>query len=530
MKLKRILRLAVFVVAFAVVTGCGSTSPSSAGSSSINTGGSSRISADGDELDRTIRETSDYLNRRIPKGTKVVFLNVQSDWPDLSEYILSILTENAVNDDVFTVVDRQQLDAIRSEQNFQLSGEVDDASAQKIGKLLGAQSIISGSITAVGSIYRIQIRAIAVQTAAVQGQFSQNVDDKEPIVTSLTKKVVPAGSGTSATATATAQKTTPAVPVQTVSQNQVQQDTPQPQPNISTDRAGLYVNGVFQEQMDLLDSIDWIKLNARSGGNYDIVLGNDEAVPYILLNFNNLQLSITVKASGIERRVYYDNNRPSYSMFTVGTGVTFILEDGIILSGLQSNSQPLVRIEGGNFIMNGGSIKDNYHTSDGGGVYINSGAFTMNNGMISGNSVSGTGAMSRRGNGGGVYMYQGTFIMNNGTISGNSSGRGGGVYVGGGTFTMMGGTISGNTSFGSNHGGGVYIYYGGTFTKSGSGGIIYGSNALDEQANKVSSTMTNPSGHAVYVDMINTSFWRSSTARVSQALDSRQKGAAGGWE
>jgi len=43
------------------------------------------------------------------------------------------------------VVDRQQLDLIRAELNFQMSGEVSDESAQSIGQMLGVQSIMSGT-------------------------------------------------------------------------------------------------------------------------------------------------------------------------------------------------------------------------------------------------------------------------------------------------------------------------------------------------------------------------------------------------
>jgi hypothetical protein len=540
------LLCSLLVVICSLLTGCasGAGSKPAPASSGVNTGSSLQTAKDAgrDELDHALREISDYLNKRIPAGSKAVFLNVKSDWPDLSEYILSGLTENAVNDEVFSVVDRQQLDAIRSELNFQWSGEVSDTSAQEIGQMLGAQTIISGTVTTVGSVYRIQARAIAVQTAAVQGQFSQNVDGKGPIIAALTERKAPAGSGSSAAATAStgarasagtqaaqtpaAPPAAPAAPVQTAGQNQTQPGTTTPQPKISTDRAGLYVDGAYQGQTDLLDSIDWIKLNARSGGNYVIALGKDEAVPYIMLNFNNLQLSVTLKASGAERRVRYDNSRPSYSMFVVGTGVTFILEEGITLAGLQSNSKPLVRVEGGAFIMNGGSIKDNKLSGaswegmgSGGGVYIASGAFTMNNGTISGNDAT-------HYIGGGVYVSEvSSFTMNNGTINGNNARYGGGVYVVG-TFTMLGGAISGNTA---EYGGGVHFSVGRgvVFTKSGTGGIIYGSNAPDEQANKASR-----GGHAVSTGNGSNGYnsRRNSTARVSQALDSRKSGAAGGWE
>jgi hypothetical protein len=203
MKLKTMKLTTALIAALFLVIGCGSSAPSSGGSSGVNTGPSRTAKkSGGNELDNALREISDYLNKRIKEGSKAVFLNIKSDWPDLSDYILSTLAENAVNDEVFSVVDRQQLDAIRSELNFQWSGEVSDDSAQEIGQMLGAQSIVSGTITTIGSVYRIQVRAIAVQTAAVQGQFSQNVDGKAPTVAALTKRVVPAGSGASGASTA----------------------------------------------------------------------------------------------------------------------------------------------------------------------------------------------------------------------------------------------------------------------------------------------------------------------------------------
>jgi hypothetical protein len=196
MKMK-IIKFAALIAALFLVIGCASSNSIPA-SSGVNTGPSRTAKkSGGNELDNALREISDYHNKRIAAGSKAVFLNIKSDWPDLSDYILSTLAENAVNDEVFSVVDRQQLDAIRSELNFQWSGEVSDASAQEIGQMLGAQSIVSGTITTIGSVYRIQVRAIAVQTASVQGQFSQNVDGKAPTVAALTKRVVPAGSGAS---------------------------------------------------------------------------------------------------------------------------------------------------------------------------------------------------------------------------------------------------------------------------------------------------------------------------------------------
>jgi WD40 repeat protein/TolB-like protein len=130
---------------------------------------------DPDPLDAAIRETSDYLNGRINRGVKLVFLNFQSDCLSLSEYIIDGLIDNTVNDGLFTAVDRQNLALIRQEMNFQFSGEVSDESAQAIGKMLGAQIIVSGAISPLGNSYRLRVRAITVETAEIQGQFNRDI-------------------------------------------------------------------------------------------------------------------------------------------------------------------------------------------------------------------------------------------------------------------------------------------------------------------------------------------------------------------
>jgi hypothetical protein len=126
-------------------------------------------------IDDVIKEVSDYLNGKLQPGIKVLFLNLKSDYPDLSTYIIDGLIINATNDGVFIPVDRDNLAAIQKEMDFQLSGEVSDESAQAIGKKLGAQSIVSGSIMDFDGDYLLVVRAIGVEDAAIQGQFRKDL-------------------------------------------------------------------------------------------------------------------------------------------------------------------------------------------------------------------------------------------------------------------------------------------------------------------------------------------------------------------
>jgi len=125
-------------------------------------------------IDAALNNTTAYLKTRLEPRSKLVILNFTSNWEALSDYIIEELTGYIVNDGTFAVVDRKNLEAIRKEMDFQLSGEVSDETAQSIGRKLGAQTIISGSITTIGSSYRFRMRAISVETAQIVGM--QNVD------------------------------------------------------------------------------------------------------------------------------------------------------------------------------------------------------------------------------------------------------------------------------------------------------------------------------------------------------------------
>jgi hypothetical protein len=451
-----------------------------------------------DELDAAIREASDYLNNQLPKGNKLVILNVQSDFPALSEYIIDELIANTVNDRVFSVVDRQQLNTIRAELDFQTSGEVSDESAQSIGQILGAQNIVSGAVSKIGDLYRLRVRALNVQTAAIEGQFNRNIPDN-PTLAALVKSRATGYGGTppaSASASAAApagQASPPSAPAP----GEAAPPTPAQDPAADT-RPGLFADGVYQGDMDLYDMLDWITLNAKSGGNYTIALGKDAAVAPAELDYGGKTVAITLKSADGKRTVGFDGKSPAYSLFTVGAGVVLTLEDGVTLRGAENSAdKSLVRVSGGRFVMAGGAISGNKTSGSGGGVSVLSGTFTMAGGTISGNTANyfgggvyvKTGAFTMSGGtingnaagnsglgGGGVSMDGGTFTMAGGTICGNTAGNGGGVYMGGGTFTMNDGTISGNTAS-SYGGGGVFMGSNATFAMS--GGAIGGNTAGD---------------------------------------------------
>ena len=180
---------------------------------------------------------------------------------------------------------------------------------------------------------------------------------------------------------------------------------------------------------NLSAQLAWLRSNAQSGGDYLIVLMQNETVATQDLSFsgrNNVTVAITGGSINLSS---------SGNLFRVGSGVTLVLS-GVTLNGRAGNNRALVEINsGGSLIMGPGSRvtgNTNNETSssiEGGGIRINrGGTFTMNGGEISGN----------RGCCGGAIHNAGTFRLVNGTISGTAQHSGAALFNASGSTAQRG--------------------------------------------------------------------------------------------
>ena len=69
---------------------------------------------------------------------------------DIGKGIADMLVDRLVNGGKYSVIERKSLDKLIAEQNFSNSDRADPSSAARIGKLLGVDAIIIGSITQFG--------------------------------------------------------------------------------------------------------------------------------------------------------------------------------------------------------------------------------------------------------------------------------------------------------------------------------------------------------------------------------------------
>ena len=112
------------------------------------------------------------LKQRNLISSKIAIVNISSQDKDQSEFVAAELEFMLVSNN-FIIVDRSELDRIRREQNFQLSGDVDDSQVVSIGKFAGAGLVITGSITGSGNMRRLRLRVLDTQSAELRGSASE---------------------------------------------------------------------------------------------------------------------------------------------------------------------------------------------------------------------------------------------------------------------------------------------------------------------------------------------------------------------
>lgn len=101
--------------------------------------------------------SKDKLYRPVYKGPKkrvaVVGFDVHAKTYGVQEIdrrLIEMLSTSLFRTGQFDLVERKEIERVFQEQKFQLSGMVDPATAVEIGKILGAQAIITGAITEIG--------------------------------------------------------------------------------------------------------------------------------------------------------------------------------------------------------------------------------------------------------------------------------------------------------------------------------------------------------------------------------------------
>jgi len=134
--------------------------------------GGNRNTATGVEgaLARAAEEISENFTAR----SRIAIVYITAEDRGQTDYIAGEL-EHILRRRGFVIIDRSELDRIRAEQRFGVSGEVDDNTAARIGNIAGASVVITGRVDGEGNLRRLRLRALDTTSGQVIGTASERL-------------------------------------------------------------------------------------------------------------------------------------------------------------------------------------------------------------------------------------------------------------------------------------------------------------------------------------------------------------------
>jgi len=130
-------------------------------------------------IDDATKISTREINQKINVGSIFAVVSIKSLSDDLTSHIISLIETGLVNTEKLKIVSRQRIQAVLNEQNFGMSGYVDDISAQRIGKILGASYVLTGDLVKPENKYYLNIQVLETETARIMYSRSFEIRNSE---------------------------------------------------------------------------------------------------------------------------------------------------------------------------------------------------------------------------------------------------------------------------------------------------------------------------------------------------------------
>ncbi|MFP3043009.1 tetratricopeptide repeat protein [Treponema primitia] len=139
-------------------------------------------------IDNAIKQIAATIETRLSQDVRIAVVNVSSPSVVFSDYVIEELIMALMQNQKLRVVDRNAFNFafVNTEINFQLSGAISDETQVSIGKMMGAQSIMTASLIDLGDAYRLRAAVLNVETMAREATASTDVQKDSRITFLLT--------------------------------------------------------------------------------------------------------------------------------------------------------------------------------------------------------------------------------------------------------------------------------------------------------------------------------------------------------
>jgi hypothetical protein len=143
----------------------------------------------GSLFSRALKDLSDYSSLRIGEKTRCAVMPISAAdgaaplaaplaaaLARQAEYFGAQLALSASSSKLFTVVERKDLQKVMDELELQLSALGDEESAARVGKVLGAEVLVTGAVYEKEGFYELYLKLVRVETAEVLSATKARID------------------------------------------------------------------------------------------------------------------------------------------------------------------------------------------------------------------------------------------------------------------------------------------------------------------------------------------------------------------
>jgi curli biogenesis system outer membrane secretion channel CsgG len=154
------------------------------------------IQAQQSRLRQSVTRLSTQIARKMDANhhTRIVVLDfndLDGNTSVFGKYLAETLITDLFDSGKFQVVERRLLIKVLEENKLKATGLIDPATVKKLGQMLGADAIVSGTTTDLASHVAVNARLVATDTAAVFGSASEEVEKDEDVRSILATQVGP---------------------------------------------------------------------------------------------------------------------------------------------------------------------------------------------------------------------------------------------------------------------------------------------------------------------------------------------------
>lgn len=158
------------------------------------------------DLDTGINELAQQISKNMTETGKkkiaiIEFSDLDGNITAFGQFLAEELITKLfmISPGQFEVVERRQLMKVLKEQRLTMSGLLDAKAMESVGKILGIEAIVTGSITDLGNTVKVNARLIGVDTAKVFAVAATSIPKVGTVARLMEKEAAPAQIYTSTT-------------------------------------------------------------------------------------------------------------------------------------------------------------------------------------------------------------------------------------------------------------------------------------------------------------------------------------------